>query len=91
MFSIKILTSLIHQALESSQAVRIGISGALRTTLTMELNAILHTSNMDKGPREASSDNLEHCFAEPTPSGLFSAHIISRDMWLGMKLWTRGF
>lgn len=71
----------------------------------MELNAILHIANMDKGPREAPreshseilthfhyiADNLEHCFAEPTPSGLFSAHITSRDMWLGLKLWTRGF
>ena len=36
-----------------------------------------------KGPNMDIPENLDHCVTEVTCGGFFSAHILTRDMWMG--------
>ena len=113
--------STLAKKLERVQrAALIGISGALRTTPTLALNAILNIAPVDiagrciaakcalrlreagllkrseQGHSEILSsfsgipENIDHCVTVATRGGSFSAHIPTRDMWVGRSRWRRG-
>lgn len=93
-----------------SKSGLIGICATLRTTPTLELNAILYVALVEiagawrrrllldfagymRGSGQGHTEivhgfdcipsNLDHCTAESSLDGSFSAHITARDLWAG--------